>query len=362
MRNASSHPQGPDLDTYGPVGRSEWLDVDWSRHQKWVTVGGRRVNVIDLGQGPETIVFVHGLSGSWPNWLENLPHFARSHRVIAMDLPGFGHSEMPEERISIPGYGRLLDALMDQLGVDSATIVGNSMGGFIGAELAIQFPHRVERLVLVSAAGLTVEHLRYERGLAVLRRLERQLMFWGGWAATRSDALARRPRARRAVMRFVVDQPDKLPAALITEQIRGSGKPGFVDALDALTGYPIRDRLPEIACPTLIVWGSKDRIVPVRDAFEFERLIPDSRKVIYADTGHVAMLERPAAFNALLDRFLAERPGEDVDDGDVPGPELSDAEARALAAREDASEGMGAAAPVSLASSSEKDRPLSGRS
>jgi pimeloyl-ACP methyl ester carboxylesterase len=344
MRNASSQPHEPDLDAYGPVGPPEWLEIDWSRHQKWVTIGGRRVNVIDLGEGPETIIFVHGLSGSWPNWLENLPHFARSDRVIAMDLPGFGHSEMPEEQISIPGYGRLLDALMDELGVDSATIVGNSMGGFIGAELAIQFPHRVERLVLVSAAGITAERLRNEPALAVLRRVERQLMFWGGWAATRSDTLARRPRARRAVMRFVVTHPEKLPAALITEQIRGSGKPGFVDALDALTGYPIRDRLREIACPTLIVWGSEDRIVPVRDAFEFERLIPDSRKVIYADTGHMAMLERPAAFNALLDRFLAEGPGEEVDEGDVPGPELSDAEAREQAAREDASEGIGAAA------------------
>jgi pimeloyl-ACP methyl ester carboxylesterase len=347
MRNASSRPDRADLDAYGPTGAPEWLDVDWSRHQKWVPVGVRHVNVIDLGEGPETLVFVHGLSGSWPNWLENLPHFARSHRVVAMDLPGFGHSEMPEEQISIPGYGRMLDELMDQLGVDSATIVGNSMGGFIGAELAIQFPHRVERLVLVSSAGLTVERLRNDRALAVLRRLERQLMFWGGWAATRSDALARRPRARRAVMGLVVAQPDKLPAALITEQIRGSGKPGFVDALDALTDYPIRDRLGEIACPTLIVWGSDDRIVPVRDAFEFERLIPDSRKVIYADTGHMTMLERPAAFNALLDRFLAEGPGEDVDDGEVPGPQLSDAEARAVAAREDASEAMGASAVAS---------------
>ena len=83
MRNASSRPDRADLDAYGPTGAPEWLDVDWSRHQKWVPVGGRHVNVIDLGEGPETLVFVHGLSGSWPNWLENLPHFARSHRVVA---------------------------------------------------------------------------------------------------------------------------------------------------------------------------------------------------------------------------------------------------------------------------------------
>ena len=70
--------------------------------------------------------------------------------------------------------------------------------------------------------------------------------------------------------------------------------------------YDVRERLPEIACPTLIVWGKQDLLISVRDADVFEQLIPDARKVIFDDTGHVAMLERPQAFNALLERFLAE--------------------------------------------------------
>ena len=79
--------------------------------------------------------------------------------------------------------------------------------------------------------------------------------------------------------------------------IKGAGKPGFTDALRACLDYDFRDRLPEIGCPTLIVWGEKDSIIPVKDAHEFERLIPDSRKVVMKDTGHVAMAERPEAFN-----------------------------------------------------------------
>jgi pimeloyl-ACP methyl ester carboxylesterase len=101
---------------------------------------------------------------------------------------------------------------------------------------------------------------------------------------------------------------------LTAEQMKGAGKPGFLPALDALTSYPIRDRLPEIACPTLVVWGRDDRLVPVRDADTFEQLIPDARKVVFADTGHVAMMERPARFNRLLLDFLAEPPGEEVDE------------------------------------------------
>jgi pimeloyl-ACP methyl ester carboxylesterase len=296
---------------YGPVGRSPWMDVDWREHQRWVTVDGRQVNVVELGSGPP-IVFIHGLSGSWQNWLEQLPVFAHEHRVIAFDLPGFGASEMPAQKISISGYGRFVNALLDELGVGRAAVVGNSMGGFIGIELAIRFPERVERMVLVSAAGLSIEYLRNERALAVLNVTENRLAAYSGWLASRSDALARRPGARRLIFGIVAHWPERLPGPLVAEQVRGSGKPGFVPALDALTDYPIRDRLGEVACPTLIVWGADDKLVPARDADEFARLIPNARKVVWPETGHVAMIERPAAFNALLDAFLAEEPGERV--------------------------------------------------
>ncbi|HSS57970.1 MAG TPA: alpha/beta hydrolase [Solirubrobacteraceae bacterium] len=303
---------------YGARGRSPWLDVEWRRHLRWMTIDGRRVNVVDLGSG-SPVVFIHGLSGSWQNWLEQLPVFAREHRVIAFDLPGFGESEMPREKITISGYGRFVKAVLDELGASSAAVVGNSMGGFIGIELAIRFPQRVERLALVSAAGLSVEYLRNERALSVLSTLDARLSAYSGWLASRSDALARRPGARRMIFGIVAHRPDLLPGPLVAEQVRGSGKPGFVPALDALTDYPIRDRLGEIACPTLIVWGSGDKLVPARDADEFARLIPNSRKVIWPETGHVAMLERPAAFNALLEAFLTEEPGERVGASDAAG-------------------------------------------
>jgi pimeloyl-ACP methyl ester carboxylesterase len=303
---------------YGPVGRSPWLDVDWREHQRSVTVDGRQVNVVELGSGPP-IVFIHGLSGSWQNWLEQVPVFAREHRVIAFDLPGFGGSEMPRQKISISGYGRLVNTLLDELGVGSAAVVGNSMGGFIGIELAIRFPERVERMVLVSAAGLSIEYLRNERALALLGVAENRLAAYSGWVASRSEALARRPGARRLIFGIVAHRPERLPGPLVAEQVRGSGKPGFLPALDALTDYPIRDRLGEIACPTLIVWGVEDKLVPARDADEFARLIPNSRKVVWPETGHVAMLERPAAFNALLEAFLAEEPGERVGAADAAG-------------------------------------------
>jgi pimeloyl-ACP methyl ester carboxylesterase len=293
---------------YGPIGRSPWLDVDWREHQRWVEMDGQPVNVIELGDGPP-IVFVHGLSGSWPNWLEQLPVLAAHHRVIALDLPGFGHSPMPSETITISYYARLLDGLLGKLGVDAAALVGNSMGGFVAAELAIAYPQRVERLVLVSAAGVSsYQDPRGSRAVGPLTVLERIVSAYAAWVASKSDTVARRPGLRNATLGLVVRHPSRLPAVLAAEQIRGAGKPGFLQGLRANLEYPIRERLPEIACPTLIVWGDEDRVISVADADVFERLIPDSRKRVFAKTGHMAMLERPAAFNELLERFLAEHP------------------------------------------------------
>ena len=224
--------------------------------------------------------------------------------MIAFDLPGFGFSELPEEKISIGGYGRWVDALCAELGIEHADWVGNSMGGFVAAELALQAPARVRRLVLVSAAGITVEQQRSDRLLELLYRSEGIAQYLTGFAVARAAFTARRPRLRRAAMWFVVEHPERLSPALAYEQIGGIGTPGFLPALDALSDYPIRDRLADISAPTLIVWGREDKLVPVRDADVFEELIDGSRKVVWDDVGHVAMLEAPERFNRLLLEFL----------------------------------------------------------
>ncbi len=295
---------------YGPAGRSAWMDIDWREHVRWVQADARPVNVVDIGSGP-AVVFLHGLAGCWQNWLENIPPFASEHRVVAIDLPGFGASPMPAQPISMPGYARMLDELFVTLGIDSATLVGSSMGGFVAAEFAIRYGAQVERLCLTSPAGLSMEHMRNERNRGLRARIENYLFFGTFWAASKSDRVVRRERLRRALLLLLAAHPERLPSALIAEQASGAGKPGFADALDAMTGYPIRDRLGEIACPTLVVWGELDRLVPLRDAAEFEWLIPHARKVVYEDTGHLVMLERPDRFNADLRAFLhedAERP------------------------------------------------------
>jgi pimeloyl-ACP methyl ester carboxylesterase len=287
---------------YGPPADSEWRRVDWREHQRSMLVDGRRVNLVDLGDGP-AVVFVHGLGSNWQAWLENIPHLAADHRVIAVDLPGFGFSEMPREPISIERYAHSVATVMEQSGVEQATVVGNSMGGFVGAEMAIALPERVERLVLVSAAVLWNEQWR-ARPLVLLDRMAKA---YGARLAAQWEFALRRDRLRLPALAWAgVRHPRAIPLDLAYEIMRGSGADGFSDALGAIWDYKLRERLPEIEAPTLIVWGSHDPLVRLQHAFELERLIDRSRVVVFPDTGHEAMFERPARFNALMDAFLAD--------------------------------------------------------
>jgi pimeloyl-ACP methyl ester carboxylesterase len=289
---------------YGGTAQPDWRRVDWSAHLHSVDIDGTPVNYVDIGSGErEPIVFVHGLGGQWQNWLENLPRAAQERRVIALDLPGFGRSPMPRERITISGYGRQVDALCERLGLGRVDIVGNSMGGYIAAEVAIQFPPRVDQLVLVSAAGISSADIA-RRPILAMGRIAAAVATYG---AARHRQIASRPTSRHMALALVARHPSLLKADLAYEGFfKGTGKPGFDHALRATLDYDFRDRLPEIRQPTLVVWGEQDSIIPVKDAHEFERLISDSRKVVMKDTGHVPMAERPGTFNDLIMEFLAE--------------------------------------------------------
>jgi len=298
---AATPSNGPD-----PYGEHdpEWLRIDWRTARRQLDVVGARVNYVEMGEGPP-LLFVHGLSGAWQNWLENIPHFARSHRVIAMDLPGFGFSPMPSWQLTIPSYGRFLRDFCERVGVERCAIVGNSMGGFIATEVAVADPDRIEKLVLVSAAGITWARARQEPA-AMIGRVFRAaaplaLRF-------QTSAGIRRPRARQLAFNGVFHDPSALRRELLWENIMPAlESPGYLDALTNLVGYDIRHRLAEIEDPTLIVWGRNDRVVPVPAALSYQRRIGDKAElVIFDETGHMPQLERPQRFNRLLERFLAE--------------------------------------------------------
>ncbi len=295
----TTEPDGPD--PYGDPD-PEWMRIDWSAHLNTLKVDDTAINYAEIGEGPP-IVFLHGLGGCWQNWLENIPRMAAlGHRVIALDLPGFGASPMPPWEISIPRYGDLVGEFCSQLDVGACMLVGNSMGGFVAAEVAVDDPEWVDRLVLVSAAGISHARMRREPVLAGAR-----LSLAANPLLFRLDVgSARRPGLRRLMFGGIMRHPDRLRPELLSEFLAPAlGAEGFLPAVSALTGYDLTDRLEQIRVPTLIVWGRDDLVVPAADAKGFEERIPGAELVVFGDCGHVPMAERPVRFNRLLESFTS---------------------------------------------------------
>jgi pimeloyl-ACP methyl ester carboxylesterase len=287
---------------YG-VSDREWARIDWREHLRRVDLRGASVNYVEIGEG-EPLLFIHGVSGCWQNWLENLPRFAAAgRRCVALDLPGFGASPLPPWSIGMAAYGRLLRDFCAEVGVGGATLVGNSMGGLLAVELALAVPEEFERLVLVSAAGIINTWRPEERAVATA-------WAWRHFSplfADRGRQIVARPRLRRAVFQSFVRFPNRLDDDVLIEQIVNGlhQADGFEPALADLIRTDFRERLATIEMPTMIVWGLSDRVIPVAAAASYHRRIPHSRLEIFERTGHVPQLERPLRFNALLDEFLA---------------------------------------------------------
>lgn len=287
--------------SYGVSDAPDWRNVDWPAHTKQVEINGRSVNYVDIGGGTLTVLFIHGLGGSWQNWLENLPRTAEHCRAIALDLPGFGRSEMPADPISITNFAATVDAFCEALGLGPVVLVGNSMGGFTAAEVAIQHPERAELLVLVDAAGISSANVTRSRSG---ERLARQLMMRGQGDPRAARRMLTRPGYMALGMGLVARYPTRISKDLLSEQLLTFGDAGFSDAFEAILSYDFRHRLGEIGCPVLVIQGEDDILVPLGDAIEFCELIPSAELLTMADTGHVPMFERPVQFNDALLAFV----------------------------------------------------------
>ena len=286
---------------YGLSDQPDWRSVAWRGHLRAVTIDSRRVHVVSIGSGAGApVLFVHGLGGRWQNWLENIPRIAGRRRVVAFDLPGFGRSQMPTTPISIANYAALIDRLCDLLELDSVVLVGNSMGGAVAAETALRYPARVQRLVLVSPAAISTRDFNPTPAAALLTALAHTPL--GTPDGVR--AMLGRRRARHLALATLVRHPTRISTDTLCELVGGRGAPGLSPATDAMIGHVFGGRLAEIAQPALIVHGRDDMLVPLADSVGLSERLPNAQLEVFADTGHLSMLERPVRFNELLLRFV----------------------------------------------------------
>jgi pimeloyl-ACP methyl ester carboxylesterase len=280
----------------GPTGA--WLSAA-GLVPRYESIDGLRVRYVRAGVGP-SVLLVHGLGSSIYTWKDTLPSLVREHDVVALDLPGFGRSEIPPG-LSAEIYSRTVTGLLDRLGVARASLVGHSLGGAVAVLVAASQPERVDRLVLLDAAGF---HLAPAERPWLLRLL----------ASDAGGVLARLPRKRLFVtlaLHQVFHDGRNVTDERIDEYLAPAERPGAVEALRLLLAprgvaalTPFEDVAKRVRASTLVVWGREDAWMPLADAERLAAAIPRARSVVLDACGHMPQEELPAETSRLVSGFL----------------------------------------------------------
>jgi pimeloyl-ACP methyl ester carboxylesterase len=266
---------------------------------RFETVAGLRVRYVRAGSGP-AVVLIHGLGASIYTWHEVLPALARDHDVVALDLPGFGGSDLPLP-LRAELFPRVVLGLLDRLGIARASFVGNSLGGAVAVTLAAAHPERVLRLVLIDAAGFNLS----PEGRPWLLRVG---------AGPAGAGLERLPFGRSLItlaLRQVFDDDSLVTAERVDEYLAPLQRPGAKAAVRSLLsdgGAPSAGEFERLAAgvtaPTLVVWGAQDAWIPAATADRFVAAIPGAKKVVLEGCGHMPQEERADETLTLLRGFL----------------------------------------------------------
>lgn len=270
----------------------EWLAQRWGQPpSEFEEVAGMNVHFRDMGwlEDPAPIVLLHGTSSSlhtWEGWTEAL---VKTRRVISFDLPGFGLTgPHPRHDYSIGAYIDFVIAVLNKLGIERFVLAGNSLGGHIAWATAVEYPNRVEKLILVNAAGYGLAPQSVPLGfriarLPLFRDLAREIL----------------PRAViRASVENVFGDPSQVTPGLVDRYfeltLREGNREALAHRMDQYQPGAMQDQIGDISQPTLILWGEKDQLIPVAAGQRFAEDIANSRLRTWDDLGHVPQEEDPA--------------------------------------------------------------------
>ena len=272
-----------------------------------VTLHGNRVGFLRAGEGPP-LLLLHGIAGSYETWAPLIPALADDFTVIAPDMLGHGSSAKPRGDYSLGAYAAGARDLLLALGYETATVVGHSLGGGVAMQFAYQFPTHTDRLGLVSSGGLGEDVNIFLRA-ATLPGAELVLpLITKAWVTGTGRRVA-----------GWLGSIGLTPGSDITEIARGyasladpEARAAFLCTARSVIDHrgqrvSARDRLYLAhAVPTMIVWGERDRIIPVSHGHWAAEAMPGSRFTVFEEAGHFPHLDRPLPFARALTKFVKE--------------------------------------------------------
>jgi pimeloyl-ACP methyl ester carboxylesterase len=253
---------------------------------KTIKVDGRDVHYYTAGKG-EPLVVIHGGGGDARTWRDNIVELSEKYTVYAPDLPGYGGSQPLDGNYYIPELSNFIGSFASNLGLEKFYLVGHSLGGGVALDYALKSPQKIKKLVLVSSLCLG-----------------REIAFWVRLLSMR--ALLRSFGALTiAVLKSVKWLAEHLnPAEFIMPLSPASMTVGGNITTLRQQSIVLEDRLAEVAVPTLLVWGAKDPIVPVRHAYQAAKFIPDCQVKVFENRGHNVHRDALAEFSSTLTGFL----------------------------------------------------------
>lgn len=259
---------------------------------KSVNVFNAKIRYLEAGaNNPQTVVLLHGLGGAAENWQLNVAALATKYRVIVPDQVGFGKSDKPLLPFRVGTYVDFLDKFLSELKIERATLIGNSMGGWIAALYAVNYPARVDKIVLVDAAGYAPPK--------TINLNDLQLLV----PTTRAAVRAVLPRVFYNAALFANDAA--VDAAIANRIAVGDAATiqSLIESIKRGEDF-IDGKAANIKQPTLIVWGKQDGIVTLDNGERYKREIPNSQLIVFDQCGHLPMVEKARDFNEAVLKFL----------------------------------------------------------
>lgn len=263
---------------------------------KQVEIFGQKIHYLEAGSASNpTVILLHGLGGDATNWAMTVPALSGKYHVYVLDQIGFGKSDKPITNYRVSMLVEFLDVFCKKLGIQKASLVGNSLGGWTAASFALAHPEKVDKLVLVCAAGYTGKR-------------------WGGPEMTKEALAALNPSTTEDFKRLfslilhnkamLTDQ--FIETALTNKFKRGDGYTINLFIESILRGEDFLDgKAKAIKAPTLALWGKNDGLTPLGIGKAFVEDIQGAQLVVIDNCGHVPQMEKAAEFNAALLKFLS---------------------------------------------------------
>ena len=259
--------------------------------ENFIQVDGNKIRYLESGDSKNILVLVHGLGASAERWNNVIPNFAKYYHVIVPDLIGFGYSDKPIVDYTADFFSTFLGKFFDALGIKRPIVIGSSLGGQIAAEYASANPNNVEKLILVSPSGAMKQSTP---------ALDAYIM------------AALYPNEQSAKNAFELmessgnEVDDGIVQGFIERMQLPNAKLAFMSTVLGLkNSETIMPKLHMIRSPTLIIWGSKDPVIPIQYADNFASYIVDCRFYRMDDCGHTPYVQDPSAFSSIVLEFLS---------------------------------------------------------